>query len=327
MEVTPEGIVMELRALQPENAASPITVTPSGSVQAVKQLQSWNAEAPMEVTPSGIATAVRAPQPENAASPITVTPSGSVRAVKQLQSWNAVAPMEVTPSGSVTEVRALQPENTPALMAITPSGIVIDVRDLQSANASPPIKATLSGSVSDSKVTQPANARAPMEVTPSGKTILRKLVFPAKASSGITVAAVVSVTSINFAVDIPLGKNGATNIVGAIPSNAPSPIEATLLGIVTEVKKLQPAKAFAVMDSIPSGITSVVKLSVEISASVGKWLAINVCTFTPLNAFVPTEVTLSGKVNVTNEVHPEKASLPIVITLEGIVTEVRLLQP
>ena len=38
------------------------------------------------------------------------------------------------------------------------------------------------------------------------------------------------------------------------PEKADSPILVTLLGIVTEVKLVQPEKALPAMDSIPSGI-------------------------------------------------------------------------
>ena len=52
MLVTPSGIAMLVRLLQPENAEFPMPVTLSGIVMLVKLLQPENAEFPMLVTPS-----------------------------------------------------------------------------------------------------------------------------------------------------------------------------------------------------------------------------------------------------------------------------------
>ena len=54
MLVTPSGMVMEVRPLQPEKALLPMLVTPSGMVMEVRPLQPEKALLPMLVTPSGI---------------------------------------------------------------------------------------------------------------------------------------------------------------------------------------------------------------------------------------------------------------------------------
>ena len=51
MLVTEDGIVTEVKPLQPENASTPMLVTPSGIVIEVKPLQPENAEDPMLVSP------------------------------------------------------------------------------------------------------------------------------------------------------------------------------------------------------------------------------------------------------------------------------------
>ena len=58
MVVTPSGIVILLRLLQPENAEPPMEVTPSGIVILVRLLQPANAYSPMVVTPFSITTAL-----------------------------------------------------------------------------------------------------------------------------------------------------------------------------------------------------------------------------------------------------------------------------
>ena len=50
MLVTPSGITMLVRLLQPLNAESPMLVTPSGITMLVRLLQKTNALAPMLVT-------------------------------------------------------------------------------------------------------------------------------------------------------------------------------------------------------------------------------------------------------------------------------------
>ena len=63
MEVTPVGMVTDVKPLQPLNALFPMKVTPVGMVIEVKPLQPLNAPFPMEVTPVGMLTEVKPLQP------------------------------------------------------------------------------------------------------------------------------------------------------------------------------------------------------------------------------------------------------------------------
>jgi hypothetical protein len=69
---------MLVRALQPENASSPMEVTLEGILMLVSAEQDSNAYSPMEVTLEGMLTLVSALQFKNAPSPIEVTPRGIV---------------------------------------------------------------------------------------------------------------------------------------------------------------------------------------------------------------------------------------------------------
>ena len=71
--VTPSGIVILVKLLQPEKALSPIEVTLLGITTEVKLLQSLNALSTIEVTLSEISTLVKLRHKANAPYPIDVT--------------------------------------------------------------------------------------------------------------------------------------------------------------------------------------------------------------------------------------------------------------
>ena len=73
MLVTPSGIVMLVRLMQPEKAQAPMLVTPSGMVILVRLLQLVKAASGMLVTLSGIVMLFRLLQKRKAAHPMLVT--------------------------------------------------------------------------------------------------------------------------------------------------------------------------------------------------------------------------------------------------------------
>ena len=91
------------------------------------------------------------------------------------------------------------------------------------------------------------------------------------------------------------------------PANAFSPIEVTLLGMVTDFSDVL-MKAQTPMDVTVLGMLTAVKPL--------HWL----------KALSPMVVTPSGIVMEGNDTQPAKASTPMDLTLPGIVTEVRPLQ-
>ena len=70
IEVTPVGMVTEVKPVQPENVQSLMEVTPVGMVIEVKPLQPENAYPPMEVTLLGMSIEVKPLQPRNAPPPM-----------------------------------------------------------------------------------------------------------------------------------------------------------------------------------------------------------------------------------------------------------------
>ena len=99
----------------------------------------------------------------------------------------------------------------------------------------------------------------------------------------------------------------------------------TLVGIVMEVRLLQPQKADNPMLTTPSGIVAVVRLGRLATA-------VSLRTNTPSYSFsksVAPQFSLSRQVLLLikfsdSNIHSENAMLPMLVTLEGIVMEVRL---
>ncbi len=100
----------------------------------------------------------------------------------------------------------------------------------------------------------------------------------------------------------------------------------TLLGIVTDVKPLQPQKAPPAMDSMPSGIVNAPEYEVGRHANICALYTGEVKPLQPLKANSPMLVTLFGIVIEVKPVHSSKACPPMLMTLLPIVTEVKPLQ-
>ena len=99
----------------------------------------------------------------------------------------------------------------------------------------------------------------------------------------------------------------------------------TLSGIVIAVKLAQPENARSLMRS-PLVIVTVLSwlLLMWFAANAGI-VAISIGQLE--NALPPMFVTLSGIVTEVKPVQPENAKLPMLATLSGIVTEVKPVQP
>ena len=76
--VTPDGIDIVVKPVQPLNAKDPMLVTPDGRVKEVKPAQLLNAEAPMLVTPAGIDIDVKPDSLANILSFIAVADPGKL---------------------------------------------------------------------------------------------------------------------------------------------------------------------------------------------------------------------------------------------------------
>ena len=77
-----DGMVTEVRPLQPSKAWNSMLVTPSGKAMEVKLEQPLKADSPILVTLPGMVMEVKLEQPLKADSPMLVTPSGMVTEVK-----------------------------------------------------------------------------------------------------------------------------------------------------------------------------------------------------------------------------------------------------
>ena len=99
IEITPVGISIEVKLLQPPKARAPIvsSLLFSSKATAPKPLQPEKAEEPIEVTLEGISIEVKPLQPLKASEPIEVTLDGIEIEVKLLQSRKALLPIFVPP--------------------------------------------------------------------------------------------------------------------------------------------------------------------------------------------------------------------------------------
>ena len=102
-------------------------VTLEGIVTEVRGLQPANAYVPMLVTPFPIVTEEREEQAENALTPMLVTMSRSVRYLSDLLPRNAW-PIDVMPR--VRDSSASHPRNTFVPILVTPYPIITDERDI-----------------------------------------------------------------------------------------------------------------------------------------------------------------------------------------------------
>ena len=185
MLVTLEGISMDVKPLQAENAPSPMLVTLEGitvflqptikAFDAVSIIALQLSRLSYFVLPEATIIDVRPLQYPNAHSPMLVTLEGISMDVKPLQTENAPSPMLVTLEGITVflqpTIKAFDAVSIIALQLsrlsyfVLPEATIIDVRPLQYPNAHSPMLVTLEGISMDVRPIQPENALSPMLVT------------------------------------------------------------------------------------------------------------------------------------------------------------------
>ena len=94
----------------------------------------------------------------------------------------------------------------------------------------------------------------------------------------------------------------------------------TLLGIVTEVKLVQPLKALVSMLVTPSGITKFVTSTLFTYRCLAQYNGLQL----KLIKAILHHAAISVIFTEVKPVHPRKAYNPMLVTLLGIVTEVKL---
>ena len=109
--VTDEGMVIEVKPLNPEHKFDGIFSTLSPNVKVLIFVQLENGKPFDEQFRAFHVTEVKPVQPSKAALPILVTPSGIVTEVKPVQPLKALSSILVTASGIVTEAKPLNPEH------------------------------------------------------------------------------------------------------------------------------------------------------------------------------------------------------------------------
>ena len=132
----PPSILIEVKCLQPENAATSTHVTLSGIVMEVTLSQPPKAFFPIDVTLWGI---IVPPQPitrvfvavsiialQSCLESYFVFPSPTMMEVKASQYIKAEPPIVVTPFPMITEVRPLQDEKASTPMLVTLFGMSIE---------------------------------------------------------------------------------------------------------------------------------------------------------------------------------------------------------
>ena len=145
--VTDEGIVIEVKPLNPEHKFDGIRSTLSPNVKVLIFVQLENGKPFDEQFRTFHVTEVKPVQPSKAALPILVTPSGIVTEVKPVQSLKASSPILVTDEGIVTEVKPVQPLKALSSILLTASGIVTEAKPLNPEHKFDGIFSTLSPKV------------------------------------------------------------------------------------------------------------------------------------------------------------------------------------
>ena len=154
-------------------------------------------------------------------SPINVTLLGMVSEVRLEQLWKELLPSDVTLLGIVIDVRPEQPEKVPSPIDVTLLGIFTEVRPEQPEKALPPIDVTLLGMVSEVRPEQPEKALPAIPNVPSCNVI--------DVFSGIV--------PIYLYATLPAYiKPSGWLLYHAVPENAVSSIDVTLIGIVISVR-------------------------------------------------------------------------------------------
>ncbi len=204
-------------------------------------------------------------------------------------------------------------------MLVTLLGIIkLPVNLSQNVKAPFPILVTLLPIVSEVKFLQEEKAPLPMLITLFGIVTEVNPLQPEKAEAGIFLT---SLPIFKIVIDVLFAKLLLPMLKQFIalksrvakelqPAKALSPMFSTLSGRISSVKPLQPEKAEAGIF-----VTSLPIFKIVIALLLEKLLLPMLVQFIAL------------KLRVANALQPEKAEFPILVTLFGIVIEVKPLQP
>ena len=115
------GIVNDVKLLQPEKTPLAKSLVDAGRVASVKDEQFSNAYSKIVFKLLPRVILLKEVQPENALEPIFVTPFGKTMASKEEQLWNACAAILVIVLGSTTPLSSVKPSNKHWLSSVKPS--------------------------------------------------------------------------------------------------------------------------------------------------------------------------------------------------------------
>ena len=179
-------------------------------------------------------------------------------------------------------------------MDVTLLGMVMEVKPVQPENAEPPMDVTLLGMVKVVKPIQLLNAELPMDVTLLGMVMEVKPVQPENAEL------LMDVTLLGMVIDVKPVQSW----------NAALPIVVTLLGISIDIMFIQLEKARSAIPTVSSLRCIAEPTGID-----------------PLYVYATLPAYTTPSDWLFNHAVPEKAPLPIDVTLLGIVTDVRPKQP
>ena len=145
IEVSVEGIPMDVREVQLAKAVPPIEVTEEGMDIDSKEAQPQKAPLPREVTEEGI-TVLMQPAIKQFPSVNMIAlqspllsyagfPGSTSMDEREEQLAKAKASMEVTEEGMAIDLREVQPLKAPPPMEVTEEGISMETREEQSSKA------------------------------------------------------------------------------------------------------------------------------------------------------------------------------------------------
>ena len=169
--------------LQLSNASSPMEVTDEGIMISVNAVQSLNVFLPSTFIVPGMLTCFRELQFMKAPQ--------STSSLEMLPHFVSATPSEITTS--VKEVHILK---APAGMIFSLPGMVTDFMPL-SANAKSPISKSLFPRLTSTRFEQPINAALPIHFTLFGIETLRIEIFPSNALSPISLTSSGITTSLS----------------------------------------------------------------------------------------------------------------------------------
>ncbi len=108
--------LIDSKEVQPSNADAPMIVTPEGIIIEVRASQPWKAKSPIVRSPDGILTDVSEVQPLNELASIVVTPVADISIdSRSIEFWKTLAFMAVTSAPRVTfaGMGPVKPTSTP----------------------------------------------------------------------------------------------------------------------------------------------------------------------------------------------------------------------